>query len=95
MLYSCEMNEKYETPDASCGGFESCFYGTSTLGERGQVVIPSEARQELGLEAGDKLLIMRHPVHKGLMVFKLEAVREFLEDFGRAVNEIEKLEANS
>ena len=38
-----------------------CFYGTATVGERGQLVIPSEARTELGINPGDKLLVMKHP----------------------------------
>ena len=33
------------------------FYGAVTLGERGQVVIPAQARKELGIEPGDKLLV--------------------------------------
>lgn len=60
---------------------ENAFYGSVTVGERGQIVIPSEARAELGFQPGDKLLVMRHPAHHGLMVFKIEAVREFLEEF--------------
>jgi AbrB family looped-hinge helix DNA binding protein len=33
------------------------FYGTTTLGERGQVVIPAEAREAMGLKKGEKLLV--------------------------------------
>lgn len=33
------------------------FYGTATLGERGQIVIPAEARKTLNLSKGEKLLI--------------------------------------
>ncbi len=33
------------------------FYGTVTLGEKGQVVIPIEAREAMGIEKGDKLLV--------------------------------------
>ena len=33
------------------------FYGTTTLGERGQVVIPAEARKSMGIKKGDKLLV--------------------------------------
>ncbi|MFB0517591.1 MAG: AbrB/MazE/SpoVT family DNA-binding domain-containing protein [Candidatus Neomarinimicrobiota bacterium] len=33
------------------------FYGTATLGERGQIVIPAEARKTLNLGKGEKLLI--------------------------------------
>jgi len=33
------------------------MFGTSVLGERGQVVIPIEARRELGLESGDRFVV--------------------------------------
>ena len=33
------------------------FYGTTVVGERGQAVIPAEAREALGLKKGDKLLV--------------------------------------
>ncbi len=33
------------------------FYGTTTIGEKGQVVIPAEARKALKLRSGDKLLV--------------------------------------
>ena len=37
---------------------EPCpFYGTTTVGEKGQVVIPQEARELMKLEKGDKLLV--------------------------------------
>lgn len=33
------------------------FYGATTVGEKGQVVIPAEAREAMGLKKGDKLLV--------------------------------------
>ena len=33
------------------------FYGSVTVSERGQIVIPVEARRDFGIEAGDKLLV--------------------------------------
>ena len=33
------------------------FYGTSTVGERGQAVIPAEARESMNIEKGEKLLV--------------------------------------
>ena len=34
------------------------FYGTTTVGKRGQVVIPAKAREEFDLKEGDKLLVL-------------------------------------
>lgn len=33
------------------------FYGATTVGEKGQVVIPAEAREAMGIKKGDKLLV--------------------------------------
>ncbi len=38
-----------------CG--DKDFYGATTIGEKGQVVIPAEAREAMGLNKGDKLLV--------------------------------------
>ncbi|MCE5199942.1 MAG: AbrB/MazE/SpoVT family DNA-binding domain-containing protein [Armatimonadota bacterium] len=40
---------------------EDSFYGTVTVGERGQIVIPSEARKDLSINPGDKMLVVKHP----------------------------------
>lgn len=34
------------------------FYGMTTLGEKGQAVIPVEARKKMKLEKGEKLLVL-------------------------------------
>ncbi len=70
--------------------FDEAFYGSATVGERGQIVIPAEARNELGINPGDKVLIMRHPIHKGLMLFRLDAVRGFLDEFAAGIQRLEK-----
>ena len=33
------------------------FYGTAKLGEKGQVVIPNDARKDMKLKKGDRLLV--------------------------------------
>lgn len=43
----------------SHSGFGSAF-GTTSMGERGQVVIPKEARDKLKLRDGDKFLVVEH-----------------------------------
>lgn len=62
-------------------GLDESFLGSVTVGERGQVVIPAEAREEMGLQPGDKLLAFSHPTRQMVCLCKvtmLEKVAEFL-----------------
>ncbi len=34
------------------------FYGSTTVGEKGQVVLPADLRHEFNIKAGDKLAVM-------------------------------------
>jgi len=34
------------------------FYGAITVSERGQIVIPAEARRDFNIQVGDKLLVL-------------------------------------
>ena len=36
---------------------EGQFYGTATVGEKGQIVIPQDARNNMKLKKGDRLLV--------------------------------------
>ena len=69
---------------------EEQFYGAVTVGERGQVVIPAEARKRMGISAGDKLLVMGHPFGSGLVLCKIDAMREFLSGFLEGLSGVEK-----
>ncbi len=71
------------------------FFGTSTVGERGQIVIPAEAREEFNIQPGDKLMVMRHPVHAGVMLFKIDSAREFIDEFQKTLDRLENGEENS
>jgi len=54
------------------------FWGSATVGERGQIVIPADARQELDIKPGDKLLIFTGMHGNSLNVMKAEQVTEFV-----------------
>lgn len=43
------------------------FYGSVTVGERGQVVIPAQARRDHGIAPGDKLIVLGSPDGLALM----------------------------
>jgi len=67
-----------------------CF-GTAVLGPRGQLVIPMEARKELGIEAGSRLLVFGHFGGRGLIFIKAEAAEELLNIMSNRLDEVAKL----
>lgn len=56
--------------------FEKSFYGSVVVGERGQIVIPKDARKDFDIGAGDKLIVVGRP-SGGIVLFKASAMREF------------------
>ena len=59
--------------------FEHRFYDVATVGERGQVVIPSNARKALNIKAGDKLLALEGPMGSSIVFFKVRSMHAVLE----------------
>jgi AbrB family looped-hinge helix DNA binding protein len=53
------------------------IYGTVKVGDRGQVVIPADARKDLNINPGDILLVMTGRYGRGLSMVKAEAIRDF------------------
>lgn len=66
-----------------------CF-GTAVLGPRGQLVIPAEARKELGIDTGNKFLVFGQFEGQGLMFIKVEAAEEFLNLVASGLDEVAK-----
>lgn len=54
-------------------------YGTVKVGERGQVVIPSGAREALRIKAGDCLLVISTPHNDGIAMIKAEVVKKMVQ----------------
>ncbi len=52
------------------------IFGTVKVGERGQIVIPKEARELFNINPGDTLLVLGDE-EKGLAVTKVDAMEEF------------------
>lgn len=53
------------------------LYGTTTVGAKGQVVIPVQARKDLGIEPGDHLLVLGK-LGKALGLIKAEQLEELI-----------------
>jgi AbrB family looped-hinge helix DNA binding protein len=59
--------------------------GTATLNEKGQLVIPIEARNSLGLTSGSKVVIMSSPNRPALVLIKAEEVEAIVKDLANAL----------
>ncbi|MGB9683071.1 MAG: AbrB/MazE/SpoVT family DNA-binding domain-containing protein [bacterium] len=70
---------------------EQKFYGVTTVSERGQIVIPQEARSELNLSPGEKLLVMKEANFPGLILIKADQITEMLSNITKNLAEMEKL----
>jgi AbrB family looped-hinge helix DNA binding protein len=66
-------------------GWMEC-QGSTTLGERGQVVLPIELRKKLKLEPGDKLIVLGAETHgfQRIILMKSSAVAKMFEHLFRA-----------
>lgn len=71
---------------------EGMFVGSVTVGERGQVVIPAEARDQMGLQAGDRLLAFCHPTKQMVCLCKLTMLEHMRAFLNRMEQEEEKAE---
>ena len=56
-------------------------YGTSTLGERGQLVIPADARKEFNLSAGDRFVVAGMPEFGTIGLIKVELFNKLADNF--------------
>ncbi|MBN2078424.1 MAG: AbrB/MazE/SpoVT family DNA-binding domain-containing protein [Spirochaetes bacterium] len=52
------------------------FYGSVKVSERGQIAIPLELREDLGIKKGDILLVGRRADNRGLVLVKPDIVEE-------------------
>lgn len=66
------------------------FYGSVTVGERGQVAIPAEARRDQDIAPATKLLAFGGQEGKALIFLKAEFVTEFITNISAALSEFEQ-----
>ena len=93
IICQCEKYEKYERSDEMPGGKHILgkkrnqrVFGTAKVGDRGQIVIPKEAREFFGIEPGDTLLILGK-TETGLIVTKPETLDDLATKIFNSVEE--------
>jgi len=52
------------------------IFGVVKVGERGQIVIPKEAREQYGIKAGDSLMVLGD--QKGIAMLKTEVFQAII-----------------
>lgn len=60
------------------------FFGVVKVGERGQIVIPKQARELFQIKAGDKLVVLGEDATKGIAILKTDGFLEFAEMIRKA-----------
>jgi len=69
---------------------DELFYGTVTVGERGQIVVPAQARADLDINPGNKLLVFGHPHQLGLMIVNVANVGQIMTFMEQALEQMRK-----
>jgi AbrB family looped-hinge helix DNA binding protein len=58
------------------------FLGSATVGTKGQIVIPADARKAMGIQEGDKVVILGGPREGSVLVFRVDSFDTFLQKAG-------------
>jgi AbrB family looped-hinge helix DNA binding protein len=69
--------------------FDHHMFGSVKVGERGQIVIPKEAREIFGIKPGDLLLVFGIE-SRGIAIVKADEMKEMARKILENVNKIEE-----
>lgn len=70
------------------------LYGTATIGSKGQVVIPADAREELGLKPGDRLYVVSSMGASGVVFLKEEKLERMVEQMAAQIEGFREYKKN-
>jgi AbrB family looped-hinge helix DNA binding protein len=69
------------------------IHGTTTVGARGQVVIPIEIREMYGIKPGDRLVVLAKRDKQIISFVTLKTFNDFLSHASKMVVELNKLKS--
>lgn len=55
------------------------LWGSATVGSKGQLVIPVEAREALDIKEGEKLLMISPPNSESIMIVRHNVLEEYMQ----------------
>ena len=67
------------------------FYGTGTIGEKGQIVIPVKARESLGIKPGDNFIFFGHGDNPMIHLIRAEELNNFFEKITKKASDLKNL----
>ena len=67
------------------------FYGSVTVGERGQIAIPAEARRDQEIAPGAKLLAFGGPDGRAIVFVSAEYVTQFIAGISTLLSQFEQM----
>ncbi len=69
-----------ETGMGKIGKSEQIVFGVSKVGPKGQIIIPVELRNELGIKPGDQLVVARSSEGDGVLLLKAQVLNDLLKN---------------
>ena len=66
-------------------------FGSTTVGPKGQVVIPANARKEMNINSGTTLLALEAFHGQGLVLLKVDAIEQMLSMVSQQLSDFEEL----
>lgn len=70
------------------------LFGTATVGTKGQVVIPADAREALGIQTGERLYVVGSKSKQWIGFIKEEQLREMLDHLTDNIEQYKDLLSN-
>ena len=64
------------------------FYGSTTVGERGQIVLPVKLRNDFKIKKGDKLLVIVDPHGSRINLVNPDTMSKFLDMMSENINQM-------
>ena len=86
------MKQKHPKTSATCCPVR--IAGTATLGERGQIVVPKDVRDHLGLVPGSQLVVLHHE-NGAVVLVPAEQMKEALDEMNRRFSFLQQSLKNS
>jgi len=62
------------------------FYGSATVGERGQIVLPAKLREDFNIKKGDMLVVVGNAETYRIGLVNPEAMSTFLDEMSKQID---------